>query len=157
MKKLKELSWKYWIIIYLAFMIVLSITAGVFRNFNIDIHSGFVFTTVLFIHLLIVVERSKTLRMKYFLMALIALVLIQTTVSEFYGAPLTVSLFNKNWDVINTAFTALLIIFIISYIKNKLKGRKETQKKLKEIINNQTDEEINHIVPETLSKEKKNG
>ena len=154
MKSMKDLNWKHWLIIYLAFMVVISIVGGLFQNFNINIHSGFIFITVLFIHFLIVVERSTTLRMKHMVMAFVVLILIQTTITEFYGKPLALYLFGYTWDVINSLFVALAVIFIISFIKNKLKERKENKRKLKEIINNQPNEEIDVVAPEELSKEK---
>lgn len=152
--KLKDLNWKYWILIYLAFMVVLGITAGLFNRVNINIHSNFIFTTVLFIHFWIILKHSETYssRTKNFLMVFIAYFLIQSTIGEFYGT-LTINLFGNEWNVINTIFAVVVVIFLIGYIKDKLNKKKENKRKLKEIVDNQPKEEINQVSPEELKKE----
>lgn len=148
MKKLKEFNWKNWVLVYLVFAVLLGIISKIAGR---SIHGPFIFTAVLLIHLLISIKNQKEARMKYPTMAFISLIIIQMAVSEFYGKPLSI----YNLDIIKTAFIVLFLIFLVSYIRNKLKERKIVREDIDKIVEKQPKEkEIDMVNPEESKKTK---
>ena len=151
MKSIKDFTWKYWLVIYIVFMVLLSLASSVLKRYDLNIHATFIFTTVLLLHFMAIVKNQEGARMKHLIMAFIVLIIIQTTVSEFYGRPLTI----YKLDIIKTALLALLLIFVVGFVRNKLKDRKMSKEKISEVVSQAPKvEEVEMLNPEDVPEEK---
>ena len=153
MKSIKDFNWKNWVVVYLIFAILLGMISALFKTDEgmSIIPTGFIFTTVLLLHFLKIVRNQEGARMKRLVMAFIALIIIQTAVSEFYGKPLAVF----GLDILRTALAALLVLFVISYIVNKVKDKRIAKEKVDEVVSQAPEEkEIDIVKPEEVPGEK---
>ena len=131
MKSIKEWSFKYWILVYVALMIVLGILSTILSKQGINIHASFIFIAVVLVHLVIAVKRiisneKKLLRQLFILLLL--LTIVKVALLEFY----------HTLKAVDTAYGVLIIILVVAFvytsITDRIAKKKADKQKMEETL-----------------------
>lgn len=129
MKSIKEWTLRYWVVVYLVFIIVLGLLSNLFGRVGVDIHPDYIFSIVFLMNLIIAVKShfEDNLKLKNFILFALIFSFIKISVDEWCGYVM----------IMDILFKLIFIVGIVWLIYYRIKRRKvvkpEVVKKTKEL------------------------
>lgn len=131
MKPIKEWTFRYWVVAYLALMGVLAILSSILSKQGIDIHASFILMAVMLVHLILTIKKiisdeKKLLRQLFILVLVVSIV--KVALLEFYHAV----------NIVDKIYGVLLVIFVVAFAYTSITGRiakrKADKQKMEEVL-----------------------